>query len=166
MDYDGVEGVVEYLRQGLDGLQTAWQMVKYIQEELDPERAKRLGNNGKPLGELTETHINMLNRDLLEVRALLGFFDDINYLYKIYGKELDDYEHKSFSMLAEKASSREKGIANVATKLQARWLFPYLEQAQRNLPKEYRLTYEQFEIKLRMADRDATSISYWAGGSY
>lgn len=164
-DYDGVEGVAQYIRQAMVGLKLANQLIRFIQEDLDGARASRIGAGGMTQGALTQDDINKLNRDLLEVKNLVAFYGDANNLLEYFSDEFDTKEYMAFKKIIADTQTRKNSIAGISGNLAVEWLFPYLEKAQENLPLERRLTKEQFALKFRMADRDISGISFWVGAT-
>lgn len=173
-DYDGVEAVTEYIQQGMRGINAAVWLIRDIGYTLQKAKegfVERYDDKGKRAwvkanGEaLSDELINELNRNLIEARTLIGFYDDVNKLFNIYREEFNDKEVAFFNSIIAQQDLKETAIHHVAAQLTTEWLFPTLEKAQENLAPQYQMTKKQFQDKLYVADKDISGISYWMGAA-
>src|SRR4029079_5786912 len=80
----------------------------------------------------------------------------------VKGMDKEDYEN--MREVIGKNNINKKYIHGMTAGLLSDWLFPYIEEAQKNLTgknEEFKLTKEQFKNKLLSADADPGTLNYW-----
>lgn len=181
-DKEGVEAVSEYVRFAIGGIEKAASIVRQIREEFDKAKAgftkvydrnpdsKNYGKftyqESSKSSVLTDEIINRQQRQLKEAITLMAFYNDVlgikNFLENTEeGKEFqkDNYNNQVLVY----AATQQRRVNNLLQDLSTEWLYPKLQEAQRNLPENERLSKEQFKMQLKFSGQDISSISYWAG---
>ena len=160
-DYNGVESTLEYIRLGTTGLQIAQNTISSINSELRPENIDKL----KP------EDVQRLQRDLQEVRTLMGMYDDVNSLLKYHWNDFDSEEADGLKIDLAVANASKQEIGKIVTKLTTEWLFPQFDELQQNViaqnpdRKDLLLSKKDFVQRLKYIERDASYLTYWLGSA-
>lgn len=144
--------VANYIHQGINAISYANSEFSAIQQ---------LIHSDKPLTSQQNTD---LFRRLQVSETLMSFYDDVeNNLWRVV-KGMDKDEFANMQEIIGKNNINKKYIHGMTAGLLSDWLYPYIEDAQKNLTgknERFKLTKDQFKNKLLSADADLGTINYW-----
>jgi hypothetical protein len=118
------EFIVDYVKTGVDSLNTAYRVFNQLRDDL------------KDKATLDQPKINRINKEVEQIKQLLGMYEDVRAIYRNYNEEFDQDELSNFTAATERAEIIKDQMKQVLAELAVEQIMPTIERNNESLLKQ------------------------------
>lgn len=146
------EFIVDYIKTGVDSLNSAYRVFNDLRDDL------------KDKANLDQAKLNRINKEVEQIKQLVGMYEDIRALYRNYNEEFDQDELSSFTLATERQEIIKDQMKQMLAELAVEQIMPTIERNNESLKKQGYTKYilSREDVKKLLLNGSKQDIGWFA----